>query len=100
MSNEIGEKLSSAMAGKMCKAVEDMEIEINSVYINGLSEDITAVLTDAFKSEDVKKAIQEKLVETIKAIDPEIAAKKLEMTWGELIGEFLYKIVNSFKAKK
>jgi len=88
------------MVDKMVDAVKFMDLEFDSVVIEGIDEDVTRVLTEAFRSDGVRAAMEKKLIETIEAIDPVAAAKKLEMTWGELIGEFLYKIVNTFKPRK
>lgn len=99
-SGEIGERLSAAMVDKMIEAIKDIEIEFDSIVIEDIDSEVAKIITDAFKGDDVKMAIQKKIVETIQAVDPKEAAKKLEMTWGDLIGEFLYKLVNTFKPRK
>ena len=96
----IQERITHSMADKIVKAIDDAEVDMSYIEIGEVSEELTKVLKDCLDDDEVRKVLREKMIETIKAIDPEKAAERLQLTWGELLGEFFYKIVNTFKSGK
>jgi hypothetical protein len=77
-----------------------MDLYIEEVVIEDIASDIAQLMKDAMADEEVKKIMHQKIIETISHIDAKEAAKKVTLSWGELLGQFLNKIAEAFAVKR
>ena len=87
-----GEKLADAMIDKAVEGISEIEFMFDDVEICGLSEQMSEMVSDVLAEDEAKKIMREKVLDTLKKIDTDAAAKHISLTWGELIGAFLHKI--------
>ena len=95
----IQERISNAMADKLIQSISGLDLDLYCGEIE-IGPELGQLLKDCCKDEEVRTVIRAKIIETIREINPKEAAKTLERTWGELLGEFLYKLVNTFRSRK
>jgi len=100
MESDFSDRISSAFVNKLVKTVEEMDIYIEEVTIEGIAEDMAELVKSAMADDEVRAIMRKKIIETISHIDAKEAAKTVTLSWGELIGQFMAKVAQAFTSKK
>lgn len=93
-------KLTDAMVEKLTEAVKDIDIFVEPVELDDISAEMSAILKEVVVNDpEFRKIVREKLVATIKNIDPKTAARHAETSMGEAAASLLKSFVSILKPR-